>query len=81
MSANRAFPGLTGFNFNYNPYTNAASSNLNLAASGITGLSCDNCFVYTGAYLMVVLNYNGCTLWGCYMALEAKVSGGLGVRE
>jgi len=76
VSANMQFSCCSAFTFNYNQNTKAATNSLNLAAQGITGLTCTNCFAYTGAYLMVVMDYYGA---GWYMAFEAKVSGALGV--
>jgi len=72
------FSCCSAFTFNYNQNTKAATSSLNLAVGGITGLTCSNCFAYTGAYLMVVLDYYNV---GYYFALEAKVSGALGVSK
>lgn len=75
-SANMKFPCCSAFTFNYNQNTRTATKALDLSQAGITGLSCTNCFAYTGAYIMAVVDYYD---YGHHMALEVKVSGGLGV--
>jgi hypothetical protein len=70
------FPCCSAFTWNYNQNTRAATKSLNMAQSGITGLTCSNCYAYTGAYIMAIVDYYSS---GHYMALEVKVSGALGV--
>lgn len=64
------------FNFNYNPATQRAVYSYDLGS----GISCSNCYAYIGVYIYAVIEY----WWNpevYYFAFEAKLDGGIGVRN